>query len=310
MGIQRHEIRGDTPLDIKHVNDNFTTLWYDVYGNSKYAQKIEKALNALTYTFEHQAVGVRNLFLKSTAIDGYISNTGTIVTPPDLNNMASDYIEVVPSTEYCFSVKTLSGVQPWSRCAWYDSSKNFISVFAYMIDNYDYSLVVTAPSNAAYARVSARHISNDIAKMKFEEGNVPTDWTSAPEEVYSGIVKINADGVNVGVSNSAINTQLAYNGLRVLNGTTEIAAFGEAGANVPSLACNDITGNVLNTLDSSVTLTVGSGYTYSTVSAALASLGKRKILGEGSTLSINIYSTISDSALASGFWKARKRSNT
>jgi len=103
MAISRHEIRGGTPLDYKHINDNFTVLWYDVYGNSKYAQKIKAELDAIAgrvtdaegniSTVTQTATDI-NLAINTTThsftASGYIlkdDNGETLITP---NGMANE----------------------------------------------------------------------------------------------------------------------------------------------------------------------------------------------------------------------------
>lgn len=137
-----------------------------------------------------------------------------------------------------------------------------------------------------------------VRKLKIEIGNVVTDWSPHPKELYSGILRADKNGLNVGISTSDINTQVAYDGLKVKDGATDIASFGAAGAVTPNLQATNITGNVENTIDTT-TLAIGTGYAYSTITSALASLGNKKLLN--GTLTLNLYGAISDIAVIDKF---------
>lgn len=73
-----------------------------------------------------------------------------------------------------------TSVEPWSRCAWYNSNKQFISTFCYNVGDYNYSKTIIAPSNARYARVSARYQQDEhmSSSMFFyhENINVPSAY--------------------------------------------------------------------------------------------------------------------------------------
>ena len=68
--------------------------------------------------------------------------------------MASDYISVLPSTEYTFTPNTTAGTVAYH--AYYDSSKQFISTIASGAQTF------TTPATAAYMRFSYRKTSTDI----------------------------------------------------------------------------------------------------------------------------------------------------
>jgi hypothetical protein len=258
--------------------------------------EIKQNADAVKFSFDNQVIDTRNLYLESLAVDGYLGTTGMIISP-DLYNMTSDYIPVTPGDPYVFSLKTDNpGVSPWSRCAWYTSSKTFISTFAYQLGEYDYVSKVTAPPTAAYVRLSARHLSNQESRMKFEHGNVHTGWSVAPEELYTGITRIDKEGINVSKSNSDINTQLAHDGLSVREGDTTIANFGESGAVVPS-----ISSNVYNTVDRTGVYTVGTGRTYGSLSDALNKLfGDNNKIHTGWDVNLTLYNNLSENVVLRG----------
>lgn len=83
---------------------------------------------------------------------------------------------------------------------------------------------------------SITSVSN-ITHVQLEKGSVGTDWSPAPEEFYEGIVKIDLDGIEVGVSNSTIKTLFQYDGMRIVDNTTgnDIAKFTADGGNIDEL---------------------------------------------------------------------------
>lgn len=165
---------------------------------------IEKDAGDALTNISNLEVGGVNLFIKKNAVDKYIASLGQEFAP-DLNNMASEFIPVVAGSDYTFSLETESGVEAWSRCFWYDSSKTAMTMFGYSVGNSNYSVTVKAPTGAAFARISARHISNNKARMKFEKGNFRTTWSPAPEDVTNDI-KVAADAIEVGAKNLLRNS--------------------------------------------------------------------------------------------------------
>lgn len=89
------------------------------------------------------AVDVENMFNKDTAVENYIVNDYTGVLNYDTNYYTSDYIPVKAGTQYIMTTGYYM--------AFYNTSRTYISGAAgFGYSNY----VVTAPSNAAYIRLS------------------------------------------------------------------------------------------------------------------------------------------------------------
>ena len=107
-----------------------------------------------------------NLFDKSAVTNGKYVNMGNGNLSTNANFSASDYIEVEPSTSYCFSTFN-TGTQG----AYYDSSKVFISGIG--------TKVTTSPSNAKYMRFGCP--SADIPTMQLQKGKNTTAY-----EPYGG----------------------------------------------------------------------------------------------------------------------------
>ena len=145
-------------------------------------------------------VGGRNLYVTATQVAGYITmSDGTIWgQTPTFYEMSSDYIAVRPNTQYIFQAwgSLPQGKQFWASVGQYDSNKAFINrsvggtigpqATTDVPNDYE-KLTFTTSANTYFIRVSSRTFGN--YKVKLEQGNVPTDWTPAPEDVDSTYVK-------------------------------------------------------------------------------------------------------------------------
>ena len=115
-----------------------------------------------------------NLMSMKKCSKGYLHKTsGALTTTKEYDVMASDYISVTAGTKYvyayhCDLTKTTgNGVtHPWTRIWFYNSSKNIISgsMLEYgESDSYSsstnlFTYEITAPSGAAYIRISSRFL--------------------------------------------------------------------------------------------------------------------------------------------------------
>lgn len=181
-------------------------------------------------------VGGRNLYINATQVQGYVTATdGSIFYPNDINKeKASDYIPVLPNTQYIFQAwgSLMSGQQYWAGIGQYDANKTFLNrsagiygastVTSDVANDYE-KVFFTTGANTYFVRISSRTFGN--YKVKFERGNVPTDWTPAPEDAPSndsqlvhntGNEVLAGDKTLVGNTTLANTTILAGNyGLRV-----------------------------------------------------------------------------------------------
>ena len=134
-----------------------------------------------------------NLYSITNETKGYISVNGDIspVTNDIVLEKTSDYIPVTEGESYSYQiwVKVPEGQQLWMAYYCYDSDKNPIgsrvasSWVPSVEDGISYSyLTFTAPSDAAYIRVSGRSFGN--AKFKLEQGNC-TEYVIRPEDVIN-----------------------------------------------------------------------------------------------------------------------------
>ena len=149
---------------------------------------------------EMPVIGGRNLYITATQSDGYVNGANGTVDPKNNPNkeMASDYIAVLPNTEYTFQAwgSLPAGQYYWAGIGQYDKNKVFVRRYPGIYDAptvttdvpNDYEKITfTTSANTHFVRVSSRTYGN--YRVKFERGNVATDWTPAPEDVQSDINK-------------------------------------------------------------------------------------------------------------------------
>lgn len=137
-------------------------------------------------------VGGRNLYIISKATKGYITEySEEIHAPTEANEYTSDFIPVSANNKYILQgwVTVPEGGYPWHRYHYYGSDKHKIGEpYCFegstpLAGKQHYAEHITVPNNEniAYIRISARFYED--GKLKFEQGNVATDYTLAPEDI-------------------------------------------------------------------------------------------------------------------------------
>ncbi|QBZ02798.1 hypothetical protein [Weissella confusa] len=195
----------------------------ELSGDISTLQQRADGFDATVTKVNNLAVGGRNLYITATQVAGYVTaDNGRIFGQTSFKEMSSNYIAVLPNTTYTFQAwgSLLSGQQYWSVVGQYGSDKSFISrlgglygvspVTTDVPNDYE-KRVFTTSANTYFVRVSSRTFGN--YKVKFEKGNIPTDWTPAPEDVDTQLaqVKLTADGVYQTVNNpqTGLNTRVS-----------------------------------------------------------------------------------------------------
>lgn len=153
-----------------------------------------------------------------------------------------------------------------------------------------------------YAPTSAYYLNVTLFHPKWELGDKVTEWSQHPDELYTGYTTINKEGVEVSRSNSDIKSKLAYDGVTVTNGTENIAVFGETTympyANIDNIDSLDVVGTVRE----SMSLQIGEGKDYSTVSEALDAIfkGGRTTLLYDTNINLYLNGNITDEIILKG----------
>lgn len=156
-------------------------------------QDITSAVNDLE-------VGGRNLYVIKNSQEGFmtVGNIPLAAMDPIRQEHTSEFIFVTSGDDYVFQVwvtvdpNDVNDPNLWMAYDFYDSDKNILTErpakrSLNTLSNgqcYD-SFYITAPTNAAYIRVSARLYSDGLVKL--ERGNKATDWTPAPEDIDNDI---------------------------------------------------------------------------------------------------------------------------
>lgn len=147
----------------------------------------------------------------------------------------------------------------------------------------------------AYQFESSGSSSSTIEWVKMERGNVATGYSQNPEEFYTGITKINKDGINVAVSTSEINTQIYHDGLSVRDGDSVLANFGPSGSVIPVAEIGELRNDRVAKLSMAGAYTIGSGGDFSSLGQAISALfPDGEVLLKGSRAQFTLISNISE----------------
>lgn len=202
--------------------------YYDTYTDTFYAPVTGTPVS-LGYDTSHLtlnvvgtpeviSVGGKNLFNPDGITDGYISMNGNKIG--NASWQASDFIPVLPSTQYYFNPNTTSGSA--AKHAYYAADQTFIDYIASGAGSF------TTPADCAFMRFSIRNESTDI---QLEYGSAATVY-----EPYKGEPKTVASAENLFAVGTYADTQdiisgeVARNvGIVVFDGTETGWALSDSG---------------------------------------------------------------------------------
>jgi len=160
----------------------------------------QQAAQAAQDTVDNLQLGGRNLYIERDAVDGYINaSTGGVTTMSTTNReQMSDFIPVTPGEKLIFqawAITTATGSAAgalWMAYAFYNSEQTYLGSRpakydgTVLPDDYTYNIYeITVPAGAAFMRCSYRRVNG--GRVKVERGNIPTDWTPAPEDTTGEI---------------------------------------------------------------------------------------------------------------------------
>ena len=159
--------------------------------------------NLITGLIDNIEIGGTNLIIGGSITRGYYINSSGAQASHS-KSISSDYIPVNPSTDYTLQYWQPTNSQTgnnraWSgKFCWYTSSKTYINGYSGVYFGETHvSYTATSPSNAAYVRVSYLFPNgatvtpagwnpyNKYYKWKLERGNIPSDWSMAPQDVLA-----------------------------------------------------------------------------------------------------------------------------
>lgn len=165
---------------------------------------LETGLNGLTARFSSLKIGGTNLYVESTASDGYLIN--------DVNNeslgaqgttekeMTSDFIPVTVGEQLVYQgwVTIPSGGYSWRAWQFYGENKKkvggrYTNSGSTDVGAQHFVHIITVPSGVKYIRVSGRTYQD--GKLKLERGNIATDYSPNEADLEQKVAeyKQNAD---------------------------------------------------------------------------------------------------------------------
>lgn len=160
-------------------------------------------------------IGTVNLIKQSTAEKGLRLATGA-GTFQDSKHMLTDWIKIEPSTVYTLTTyEDVNEAEMYYSLAWYSTNNADYSGWisrptgAASATDLKGGKQYKSPANAAYAKVS---YPTKYSKVKFERGNIATDYNSNPEDYDDALtqvkseIKQTADGMTLLATKTELNT--------------------------------------------------------------------------------------------------------
>lgn len=185
-------------------------------------QDIDRTINNLD-------IGGRNLFILNNSEEGFLLTNGSTLGEMHSirNERTSEYIVVQEGATYIFQVWCTIDMADtedpnlWMAYDLYDAEKVLLTnrpakrTHANVLANGQcYDLYrITIPAGAKYIRISARFYSDGL--IKFEEGNIPTEWTPAPEDIESGIATLSTKYSSIEQTVDSISTVVSEHDTKI-----------------------------------------------------------------------------------------------
>ncbi|MCO4625433.1 Chromosome partition protein Smc [Streptococcus infantarius subsp. infantarius] len=151
-----------------------------------------------------KSLGGRNLIIRSQIQNGYIDANGNLATAT--TQFTTGFIDGTNNKQFTITApKFAAGNLEWLRLAKYDANKNFMGrdVISYIKDTKTVK-TITLTNDVSYFKVSFDGVYGD--PFKIESGNLPTDWSPAPEDYDSKLasaqseIKQTTDSITASVS--------------------------------------------------------------------------------------------------------------
>ena len=151
-----------------------------------------------------KSLGGRNLIIRSQIQNGYIDANGNLATAT--TQFTTGFIDGTNNKQFTITApKFAAGNLEWLRLAKYDANKNFMGrdVISYIKDTKTVK-TITLTNDVSYFKVSFDGVYGD--PFKIESGNLPTDWSPAPEDYDSKLasaqseIKQTTDAITASVS--------------------------------------------------------------------------------------------------------------
>lgn len=151
--------------------------------------KITSSVSDVKTQVDGLSVGGRNLIVTKKLVRGWMSAGDIGVS--SVHGMVTDYISVSPNSNLVAQIwydKGIDIANNYIRIAFFGSNKAYLSrmALAGLSDTYN-KWDITTPTNTAFIRLSFDWLGDGYGHAKLEYGNMPTDWSPAPEDVDNKI---------------------------------------------------------------------------------------------------------------------------
>lgn len=183
MSTSKESPSGGEWIDIMPIWSSGMYLWIRskiTYTNPSSVEYTEPYCDSSWEAVNDVEVGGRNLIIRNGEHESqaYIMDeaTGSELSADEISNAMEGYISVTPGEELTFHKEITEGYFRWHL---YDESQVYIS----SENNLENLFTWIVPDGVNYIRVSYPNTGN----VKVERGNMPTDWSPAPEDVDSSI---------------------------------------------------------------------------------------------------------------------------
>ncbi|QAR69367.1 hypothetical protein EQI52_06020 [Leuconostoc mesenteroides] len=256
-----------TKSDLDTAKSDYTAKVAQVQLN---VDSVTTSVSNINTKVNNLSVGGRNYWSLTNKIDTkYIEQDGTIKTSGSgLTAYNPNYFAVTSGSTIIVSILDTDFSAPTTlagRIVYYDANKNFVSVSANIpITKGVYPKII--PTGVFYFRISLFKYT-DI-RTKVEIGNIPTDWTPAPEDTDNkfSAQQVTIDGITNTVSSQGSSINSLTTRVQTAEGTLSTATNNITGlqskqtqtANQITQEISDRTNGDSNTLQSSKDFTTSS----------------------------------------------------
>ncbi|MFT8539826.1 MAG: hypothetical protein ABF711_02450 [Leuconostoc mesenteroides] len=256
-----------TKSDLDTAKSDYTAKVAQIQLN---VDSVTTSVSNINTKVNNLSVGGRNYWSLTNKIDTkYIEQDGTIKTSGSgLTAYNPNYFAVTSGSTIIVSILDTDFSAPTTlagRIVYYDANKNFVSVSANIpITKGVYPKII--PTGVFYFRISLFKYT-DI-RTKVEIGNIPTDWTPAPEDTDNkfSAQQVTIDGITNTVSSQGSSINSLTTRVQTAEGTLSTAMNNITGlqskqtqtANQITQEISDRTNGDSNTLQSSKDFTTSS----------------------------------------------------
>ena len=300
-----------TDLKNNHLGD----LYYDT--NTGYSYRWQVVSNTYSWSRITDTDITKALSDAAAAQDTADSKRRVFVSQPTTPYEIGD-LWAQGTTGELYRCKTTMLTGSFSLTHWEKATKYTDDTRAIAAENNAKTYVdaeVTVLEGAIALKASQTDVSNIKTRLATAEQKITpsaivntfteTFKTTDTSTIEKGIITLNKEGIEIGLSSSAVTTKMKNNGIYInttdsSGDNVDLASFIDTGATIPQLKSEHIDADVINTLNESVTFKVD-GANYRSINEVLSSLGQRKIIDSGVQIVINLTTSVTENVVLSNW---------